>query len=214
MADQPMEASAARRRREYLPAAERRRRITLAAQQVFARSGLKGTRTRDLAKAAKINQATLFSHFSSKEELFAACVLEPLQRSMREIYDRSRAFMSAETTEARRAAAESSGRQLLEMTMEVYPLLAVALFSDVEEGQKFYLEHIFPLIRQRAQVIAPSTRAAIDPEFASLTLFGTLFAIAMDRAFRGGKTNVEDLARQLVESTMFGISADPRAAGG
>jgi hypothetical protein len=53
------------KRRAYLPAAERRKSIIAAAQEVFARSNLKGARTRDIARAAAVNQATIFEHFES-----------------------------------------------------------------------------------------------------------------------------------------------------
>lgn len=48
-----------RRNRAYLPAAERRKSIIAAAQKVFAHCNFQGTRTRDIAKAAAINSATL-----------------------------------------------------------------------------------------------------------------------------------------------------------
>ena len=83
-AKQPTAAAPTRRKqttpatRHYLPADERRQRILDSSREVFARNGLQGARTRDLAQAAGINQATLFAHFASKEDLFAAAVLQPL----------------------------------------------------------------------------------------------------------------------------------------
>jgi len=76
-------AAPPRVRRSYLRAPERRAQIIAAAQQVFAQSNLKGARTRDIAKAAKVTQATLFEHFASKEELFEEAVVKPLLDTMR-----------------------------------------------------------------------------------------------------------------------------------
>ena len=53
--------------RAYLPAAQRRKLIIAAAQEVFARTNLQGARTRDIARAAEVNQATIFEHFESKK---------------------------------------------------------------------------------------------------------------------------------------------------
>ena len=78
------ETAAPRQRRAYLPAAERRKLILAAAQEVFARSNLKGARTRDIARAADVNQATIFEHFESKEALFQAAVMQPLKESIDE----------------------------------------------------------------------------------------------------------------------------------
>src|SRR5215475_15045765 len=91
---------AGRKRRHYLPAEERRKRILESAREVFARCGLEGARTRDLAKAAGINQATLFEHFQSKEELFAAAVLQPLMGLLEGIRDRYAAYEAADSPES------------------------------------------------------------------------------------------------------------------
>ena len=76
----------------YLPAAERRKSIIAAAQEVFARSNLQGARTRDIAKTADVNQATIFEHFESKEALFQAAVVKPLIDAMRGMHERLEAM--------------------------------------------------------------------------------------------------------------------------
>jgi AcrR family transcriptional regulator len=50
-------------------------RILCAATDLFAEVGYSGASTRDIARAAAVNDATVYRHFSSKKELFAA-VLE------------------------------------------------------------------------------------------------------------------------------------------
>src|SRR6201995_2475929 len=84
-----------KRRRTYLPASERRQRIISAAQKVFAQTSLQGARTRQLAKAAEINQATLFEHFDSKEDLFLAAVVQPLLEAMQGMRERAAAYSKA-----------------------------------------------------------------------------------------------------------------------
>ena len=53
---------------------ETRQRIMLAAAQVFAEKGYARATTRALAAAAGVNEVTLFRHFGSKQNLFAAIV--------------------------------------------------------------------------------------------------------------------------------------------
>ena len=48
-----------------------------AARELFAEKGLAGTRTRDIAQRAGVTEQLLFNHFGSKDELFAAAVLNP-----------------------------------------------------------------------------------------------------------------------------------------
>jgi AcrR family transcriptional regulator len=196
------------KRRTYLPAAERRQRIIAAAQKVFARSSLQGARTRELAKAAEINQATLFEHFESKEELFTAAVVEPLLEVMQGMRERAREYEEASNAEELLTKGRASVQKHLETMVEVYPLLAVALFSDPDLGQKLYREQIVPLIKDRAEVMRNIVREEIDPEFLALAQLGVFFAIAMDRAFTGKDDDLADIARQVTNLAVFGFAQD------
>jgi AcrR family transcriptional regulator len=49
-----------------------RDRILAAAARVFASEGFRGATTRKIAAEARVNEVTLFRHFSTKEELLAA----------------------------------------------------------------------------------------------------------------------------------------------
>ena len=53
-------------------AEERRAAVIQAARREFARRGLEGTTTEDIAKAAGISQPYLFRLFGSKKELYLA----------------------------------------------------------------------------------------------------------------------------------------------
>src|ERR1700741_4718588 len=207
-AAQPVDAAAAElvaapRRRKYLPAAERRRQIILAAQEVFSRTNLQGARTRDIAKAAEVNQATLFEHFASKEALFQAAVVEPLIEAMQGMHERVHAYQAADSDEELLDLAQASAKIHIERLIEVFPLLTASLFSDADLGKTLYREQIVPLLKQRGEVLDGLLKDAIDPEFAGLALFGMMFAIAMDQTFKGKTPEGEpadtsDLARRLV----------------
>ncbi len=57
-------------------AAGTRARLLAGAARVFARHGLAGATTRAIARAAGVNEVTLFRHFQTKERLLAAVVGE------------------------------------------------------------------------------------------------------------------------------------------
>lgn len=192
-------------RRKYMRAEDRRRQIILAAQEVFARSNLQGARTRDIAKAAEVNQATLFEHFDSKEALFHAAVVEPLIEAMQGMYERVHAYQAAETQEQLLDLARASARNHIESLIEVFPLLTASLFSDADLGKKLYLEQIAPLLKQRGEVLDGLLKDSIDPEFAGMALFGMMFALAMDQTFRGRTEKTSDLARQFVQFAALGF---------
>ena len=50
-------------------------RILEAAQRVFARDGVSGATTREIARVARVNEVTLFRHFRNKNELLRQMVL-------------------------------------------------------------------------------------------------------------------------------------------
>jgi TetR/AcrR family transcriptional regulator len=198
----------AKRRRAYLPASERRRRIILAAQEVFARTPLQGARTRQLAKAAEVNQATLFEHFASKEDLFVAAVVQPLLEAMQGMRDRAKSYSGAASVKDLAALTRASCQRHLEAMLRIYPLLAAALFSDPALGRKLYHEQIVPLLKERGEVMRGVVKDSIDPALLALAAFGAFFAVAMDQAFRGTEDDPAALATQLADLFAFGFARD------
>lgn len=184
-------------KRAYLPAAERRKLILEAAQEVFARTNLQGARTRDIAAAAAVNQATVFEHFESKEALFHAAVVQPLIDVMQGMQDRVSQYATAATPDELGEMAHGSALANLTEMVEILPLMTAALFSDQDLGRKLYREHLAPLLRQRGEVLAPLTREGIDPQIVGLANFGMMFAFALDKRFGDRETSLEDLATQL-----------------
>ncbi|HET9129789.1 MAG TPA: helix-turn-helix domain-containing protein, partial [Terriglobia bacterium] len=56
----------------------KRQEIIKAAIEVFARNGFRGTTTRDLATHAEVNEAIIFRHFNTKQELYRAILEQKL----------------------------------------------------------------------------------------------------------------------------------------
>lgn len=205
-------AAKPRRPRAYLPAAERRKSIIAAAQKVFARSNLQGARTRDIAKVAEVNQATIFEHFESKEALFQEAVVQPLIDAMRGMHERMKLYETASSPDELAELAQASTARHLQDMADIFPLLTAALFSEFELGSRFYREQIAPLIRERGVVLRSLVKDGIDPEFVGLANFGMLFAIAMDRYFGGRKDDLSDLASQFNRLSTSGFAKDKRTS--
>jgi AcrR family transcriptional regulator len=79
-----------------------RERILQAAEVVFAKYGLNGSRIREIAKRAGVNNATIYSYFPSKNDLHEAV----LERGMRPLLDLMLEFS------AKPNALEAAGRLL------------------------------------------------------------------------------------------------------
>jgi AcrR family transcriptional regulator len=61
---------------------ETRTRLLKAAAEVFATAGITGATTREIARAAGVNEVTLFRHFQSKEQLLRAVVQQVMGLQM------------------------------------------------------------------------------------------------------------------------------------
>lgn len=199
---------ASKKRRQYLPAEERRRRILESSREVFARSGLKGARTRELAQAAGINQATLFEHFKSKEELFAAAVIQPLEALMEDARERARRYARADSPDDLLDLLQAGMQRNLESMLDIYPLLVQGLFADRAIGQKLYRDYLEPMLLTRSETMQGFVRDSLDPKLVQLASFGMFFAVALDGAMTGSVRDVADVSRQLAEIITFGSASD------
>lgn len=175
---------------------------------MFARSSLQGARTREIARAAEVNQATVFEHFASKEELFHAAVVEPLLEAMRGMHDRAQSYAAAGSSEEMRQLATGSAERQLDTMMKIFPLFTAALFSDQELGRRLYVEQIAPLLKERAGAIAGLLRDDLDPHVVELAMFGFVFALAMDRTFGGERADNAALAEQITRLAVTGFARE------
>ena len=70
--------------RPRVASADRRRQILAVASDLFARHGFRGTTTREIARAARMNEALLFRHFPGKEELYWAVIEAHCERGRKQ----------------------------------------------------------------------------------------------------------------------------------
>src|SRR5271156_5055323 len=56
-------------------------RIIDAATRAFAREGISGATTREIARLAKVNEVTLFRHFKNKDELLHQVVMRSSEQN-------------------------------------------------------------------------------------------------------------------------------------
>jgi AcrR family transcriptional regulator len=184
-------------RREYRRAAERRVEIIAAAQAEFVRSNFAGARTRDIADAAGVNQATLFKHFPTKEALFEEAVMRPLIEAMQGMHGRVEVYETARTPAEMGELARESTIHHIEDMQRILPLLTTALFSDVDAGRRLFQEQLEPLIRERGEVLRPLAKDGLTPEFLGLASFGMMFAVALQRWFSGRTDDLSATATQF-----------------
>ena len=120
---------------ERLTGEERRRVIVEAAVALFSQKGFRGTTTKEIAAASGCSEATIFKHFSTKDELYSA-ILEAKSRIDETLAKAAQAAAEKEDAGVFRAV----GLEILTQTEQDPSLLRLLLFSALEGHE---LSHLF-----------------------------------------------------------------------
>lgn len=171
-------------------AVDRRAQVLEVATQLFARQGYAGTTTRQIAEAAAVNEAIIFRHFPSKEELYWAVIEEQFARlaPARELEKRY-ATVSG-TLELFTAVAQD----VLDRNSDDHPLKRLLLFSALENhrlSSRFYRQYasgfyevLGGYIRER---IESGEFRPIDPVLAARAFIGMMVYHDLVQDLFGGK---------------------------
>lgn len=202
-----------------LPSDLRKEQIAVAARQVFATRGLAGARTREIAKAANVTETVLYRHFSSKEEIFEAAVLEPVERLARDLMRLTAGFSKADPTQ-RLELSEHVHEEIRVVVEQITPLLGIALFSGGAAGREFYRVRLTPLLDLSSEAIrqamSPRQQRVMEPRTLLLTIIGMYFGQSLDTLLSAPRADSTGSARQLTEVVAFGLpdAAAPKKVSG
>ena len=130
-------------------AANPQTRILQAATALFADVGFSGASTRDIARMALVNDATVYRHFISKKDLFAAV----LEAELQELRIRSELLMNVPDLENARPALCVIFELLTEILAGQPRLLRLLQFSVLEFGsdlQPLYQKYLGDLLEKAA----------------------------------------------------------------
>ena len=175
-------------------AIQARERILNAATLLFTRRGFSATRTREIANAARVNEALVFYYFGGKQNLYWTVLWEKLQsthfvESLREKLSSGRADKELFA----QLAAE-----LLHANESKDGLLRLLLFTGLGGGEPFrslsarafkkYLNQAYgtlaKFVRER---IREGTFREVDPELAARAFFSLASYHVTIQEFLGGK---------------------------
>ena len=151
-----------------MAAGDRKQQIIEVAVELFSRRGFQGTTTREIAQAAGVNEATIFRHFATKSELYAAIIdwkscaadLVALERALEETLE----------TGNDRGLFEAIALRMLEINDQDPNTLRLMLYSGLEGhglAEIFYRNHIVRVFQVLAGLIerriAEGTYRQVDP---------------------------------------------------
>jgi AcrR family transcriptional regulator len=196
-------------------AEDRRNQILETATDLFARQGFEGTTTRQIAKKAQVNEAIIFRHFPSKEELYWAVIEHQcrlgkgrhhMEAQLSSKADLHTVFVSiAEDFLRRREEDDRLGRLLLFSALENHRLSHRFFQTHIAE---FY-ERLSEYIRERME---EGSLRTVDPLMAARSFMGMLVYHYMIQELFGGKKYLKidrtQVAESLVDVWLNGMLAE------
>jgi AcrR family transcriptional regulator len=202
-----------------LPARDRRLQIMAAAKELFARQGFEGTTTRQIAERARVNEAIIFRHFPSKEDLYWGIIdreseLAGWQPSLeRQLNsgggDREIFAGIAEDILVRRAKDSSLNRLLLFSALE-----------NQRRSQRFLQTHVvayYELIAKYIQDrIEEGAFRPVNPLLAARAFVGMVVYHSLVQEIYGGKRyqdfEAREVSRTLTDIWLGGIEVQSKEA--
>ena len=192
----------------------RRRQILAAGLQLFSRQGFDATTTRAIAQLAGVNEAIIFRHFTSKEELYWAVLSEQMQK--RDPSDRLKRKLGSSRL-MRQTIAEAA-ETLLRRDEQDVALTRLLLFSALRPGElseKFIRSYIGEWLTLVSEYIREGVEKGwlrnIDPMVGARALMGMLvYHNLLEELFRAaGHQNYDprELGQQLADIWLNGVSA-------
>jgi AcrR family transcriptional regulator len=193
---------------------DRRQEILAAAMQLFAQKGFRGTTTRDLATQAEVNEAIIFRHFKTKEELYSAIIESKAGENRNARLEELERFASAnDDANFFRAV----GRSFLEKHEQDTTFLRLLLFSALEGHQ---LSDMFaasltarnPIANYIQKRMEESAFRKVDPQLAARGLFGMFTSFVLSQEIFGLKKTQsydrEEVVDTFVSIFLKGITKD------
>lgn len=194
-----------------MTAAERRSQLIETAREVFLELGYQGARTSDIAQRAGINEALIYRHFASKDDLFEAAVLAPLHSFVDQLGSRAAEFVTAGDDEVRHSVARRVHEELSASMSQVALLLGMALFSQPARGQKLYAEHIAPLLEkivlESRESMGGWDHQIFDIETVMIGVFGAHFWLALHAALGGKASDAVLRGQQMADFVFSGFAS-------
>lgn len=137
-----------------MAAGDRRQQIIEVAVELFSKRGFQGTTTREIAQAAGVNEATIFRHFATKSDLYAAII--DWKACSEDLTALERALAATLETGDDRALFVAVAWRMLEINDEDANTMRLMLYSGLEGhglAEIFFQNHIVRIFHALAEFI-------------------------------------------------------------
>lgn len=198
-------------------ARDRRRQILEVAMRLFARQGFKGTTTRQIAERAGVNEALIFRHYPSKEDLYWAIIESKCRIGRR----RAKILQELQSGQRDEDSFAAIAEDILQRNREDNTLSRLLLFSALENHR---LSHRFfrTYVARNYEVLAGHVRRRIregsfrrvNPLLAARGFLGMVIYHFLIQEIFGGKRyqrfNPKKVSRTLADIWLHGMQTSGR----
>lgn len=194
-----------------VPAEGRRQQIIDVATALFARQGFNGTTTRQIAQRAGVNEAIIFRHFPTKEDLYWAVI--EAQCTVRAGRAALEACLAADCDPA--VTLVSVAEDFLRRDTTLTRLLLFTALEKHELSDRFYRTHVARYFELLSEFVRRHIERGyfrpVDPLLAARSFIGMLFHHFHVQELYGGKSYQQfdntEVARTLVDVWLHGVQA-------
>ena len=157
--------------RRRVPAAERRARILEVARSTFLErgEGINGVSMRVVAERSGIDEALIYRHFGTKENLYSEVVIAEVGLAVERLMERTRALtvgeLSAERERREWQLTYEFVLTLIEMPPAVLRAIGSLLCGERSRGAEFYRGALAPAVRSVEGVVEGELRNWAHPPF-------------------------------------------------
>jgi AcrR family transcriptional regulator len=199
-----------------VPAEDRRLQIIDVARELFASRGFEGTTTRELAEKIGINEALLFRHFPSKEDLYWAVLQHMID--MRGTKDRLREHVRSGLTD--RETFVAVAQDILNRSVQLTRLLFYSVLEKHELSDRFFSTHVIEYHEILADYIRDGITAGkfrdMDPLLAARGFIGMFsYHFQIQELFGGRQVQhfeAQEVITKLVDIWLEGMKPRPQKA--
>ena len=195
---------------QRLTAEDRRHQILDIATELFANRGYEGTTTREIANRAKVNEAIIFRHFSTKEDLYWAVIENKCQSNPGRARVRERLQRGGSVRETLTDVAEG----ILRRRQQDQTLTRLLFFSALEKhslSERFFETYISSYYETLAEFIRERMETGElkhgDPLLTARGFFGMVIYHSLVQELFGAK-KYQDYDLHEVSETIVSIWLD------
>jgi AcrR family transcriptional regulator len=197
-----------------IPAEERRQQILDLATELFARQGFQGTTTRQIAQQVHVNEAIIFRHFPTKEELYWAVIENQIRIRAGRARLEARLAAGGSDREVLTAIAE----ELLNRDVTLSRLLLFTALENHELTHRFFRTHVTQYLELLSDFIRRGTAAGrfreVDPLLAARGFLGMIvYHFQIQELFGGKQVQTFDphhVSETLVDVWLRGMEVPSR----